>query len=93
LLKHLSRLFGTTRPAGSQRHAAIEFMLAHLQQLLQQRTLARAQEVGHGGSHTIIHAPSSPALRSVGLIGIKPAAGAAGRVALPRMRCLISLSW
>jgi hypothetical protein len=60
LLQDLAGRLAAAAPGLVLRHTAIEFMLAHLQQLLQQRTLARAQKVGHFEFLAVMSAASSP---------------------------------
>ena len=60
-------------------------MLAHLQQLLQQRALARAQKVGHVESLAVMSGGIVAAAAMTDLMAINASAPAARPRGLPRM--------
>jgi len=72
LLQQLARMLGATGAGLVCGHSTVEFLLAQLQQLLQQCALAGTQGIGHGGCIAVCAAASSRVSRGYGLMAIKP---------------------
>jgi len=70
LLQQLPRMLGASGAGLVCGHPAVEFLLAQLQQLLQQRALAGTQGVGHGGCLAVCAAASSRVPCGDGLMAI-----------------------